>query len=608
MAWFGLEAEEYDRTYSNKELFTRMLKKFKPHSRSMGIVVTFSTLTALSAGLLPTLTKEVINQIDSNPGFIFIAMGIILALNLLSFIFNYVVRSNMNRVVYLVCYNLRRESNYQVLMQDLSFFDKFPTGKIVSRINSDGQKVGEAANIFVSTLSSLMILVIVIVPMIIVSWLITSILLILVPIMFVFAFSFRKAARRRTLLGQRSLALVNAFVQESMSGIQIIKTFRQEKKLYDEFQAINKQSYKVNMRRALFMNILYPSLDIIVGLIFALLIYFGGNAVVIGELQMGDLYMFFQSSVIIFQPLFQLASFWPQFQDGMSAAERMFSLMDSESEIKEGDYVHPELKGKIEFENLNFSYANERTVFENFNLTIQPGESVAIVGHTGAGKTSIARMLMRLYEFQSGDNSLRIDGKSIRDLNLNEYRKKIGYIGQVPFLWDDTIENNVKFGLPNASRDEVIRVLEQSGGIDWIKDLDNGLNTHIMERGKLLSMGQKQLIVFARVLLQNPSILILDEATASVDPFTETLIQEAMEKAMEGRTTIIIAHRLVTVRHVDRIIVLDHGKIIEEGNHEKLIAKKGYYAELYNTYFRHQSYEFLEQMSKKISDIKVEEN
>jgi ABC-type multidrug transport system fused ATPase/permease subunit len=608
MAWFGLEAEEYDRVYSNKELFTRMVKKFKPHSRSMSLVVIFMTLTALSAGMLPILTKEVINQIDSNPDFIFIVVIIILALNLLGFIFNYVVRSNMNRVVYLVCYKLRRESNYRVLMQDLSFFDKFPTGKIVSRINSDGQKVGEASNLFTQAIAALMILVIVIIPMLIVNWLITLILLGLVPIMFVFAFSFRKVARRRTLLGQRSLALVNAFVQESMSGIQIIKTFRQEKKLYDEFQAINKQSYKVNMRRALFMNILYPSLDIIVGIIFALLIFFGGNAVVIGQLQVGDLYMFFQSSVIMFQPLFQLASFWPQFQDGMSAAERMFSLMDSESEIKEGNYVHPELKGKIEFENLNFSYVNERAVFENFNLTIQPGESVAIVGHTGAGKTSIARMLMRLYEFQSDDNSLRIDGKSIRDLNLSEYRKKVGYIGQVPFLWDDTIENNVKYGVPLASREQVISSLKQAGGIEWIEGLDNGLNTQIMERGKLLSMGQKQLLVFARVLLQNPSILILDEATASVDPFTETLIQEAMEKVMEGRTTIIIAHRLVTVRHVDRIIVLDHGKIIEEGNHEKLIAKKGYYAELYNTYFRHQSYEFLEKMDRKIEDIKIEQN
>lgn len=608
MAWFGLEAEDYDRIYSNKELFLRMINKFKPHSRSMGLIAIFMTLTALSSGLLPILTKEVINQIDSNPTFIFNVVIIILALNLLGFIFNYVVRSNMNRVVYLVCYKLRRESNYRVLMQDLSFFDKFPTGKIVSRINSDGQKVGEASNLFTQTIAALMILIIVIVPMLIINWSITLILLGLVPIMFFFAFSFRKAARRRTLLGQRSLAQVNAFVQESMSGIQIIKTFRQERKLYDEFQAINKQSYKVNMRRALFMNILYPSLDIIVGIIFALLIFFGGNAVVAGDLQVGDLYMFFQSSVIMFQPLFQLASFWPQFQDGMSAAERMFSLMDSESEIKEGNYVHPELKGKIEFENLNFSYINERAVFENFNLTIQPGESVAIVGHTGAGKTSIARMLMRLYEFQSDDNSLRIDGKSIRDLNLNEYRKKVGYIGQVPFLWDDTIENNVKYGVPTASREQVISSLKQAGGIEWVEGLDNGLNTQIMERGKLLSMGQKQLLVFARVLLQNPSILILDEATASVDPFTETLIQEAMEKVMKGRTTIIIAHRLVTVRHVDRIIVLDHGKIIEEGNHENLIAKKGYYAELYNTYFRHQSYEFLEQMNRKRSEFKVEEN
>ncbi|MHA2186460.1 MAG: ABC transporter ATP-binding protein [Promethearchaeota archaeon] len=279
----------------------------------------------------------------------------------------------------------------------------------------------------------------------------------------------------------------------------------------------------------------------------------------------------------------------------MSAAERIFSLQDAEADIEEGDYIFSDIKGKLEFNNLNFSYIPEKPIFQNFNLNIEPGESIAIVGHTGAGKTTLARILLRLYEFQSENDSVKIDGISIRDLKLNEYRRQVGYIGQVPFLWNDTIENNIKYGLPNASHEEILSVLKQAGGVEWVEELDSGLNTQIMERGKVLSMGQKQLLVFARVLLQNPSILILDEATASVDPFTETKIQEAMEKAMEGRTTIVIAHRLVTVRHVDRIIVLDDGKIMEEGNHEELMKKGGYYAKLYDTYFKHQSYEFLEE-------------
>jgi ABC-type multidrug transport system fused ATPase/permease subunit len=424
---------------------------------------------------------------------------------------------------------------------------------------------------------------------------ISSIVFIVVPFLFVLTFSFRKIVRKRTLLGQRSLALVNAFVQETMSGIQIAKTFRQEDKLFKEFNVINKQNNKVNRSKEYAMNMLWPLINSVIYVLYGVLLYFGGSLIYQGTISVGDWYLIFQSFGLLFNPLLQLVVFWPQFQQGMSAAERIFSLQDAEADIEEGDYIFSDIKGKLEFNNLNFSYIPEKPIFQNFNLNIEPGESIAIVGHTGAGKTTLARILLRLYEFQSENDSVKIDGISIRDLKLNEYRRQVGYIGQVPFLWNDTIENNIKYGLPNASHEEILSVLKQAGGVEWVEELDSGLNTQIMERGKVLSMGQKQLLVFARVLLQNPSILILDEATASVDPFTETKIQEAMEKAMEGRTTIVIAHRLVTVRHVDRIIVLDDGKIMEEGNHEELMKKGGYYAKLYDTYFKHQSYEFLEE-------------
>jgi ABC-type multidrug transport system fused ATPase/permease subunit len=384
-----------------------------------------------------------------------------------------------------------------------------------------------------------------------------------------------------------------------MSGIQIAKTFRQEQKLLKEFEFINKQNKKVNIGRDFAMNLLWPLINTVIYILYGVFLYIGGNAIYSQILSVGDWYLILQSFGLLFNPLLQLVNFWPQFQQGMSAAERIFSLQDAEADIEEGNYVFPSINGKIELNNLNFSYIPGNPIFQNLNLTIEPGESIAIVGHTGAGKTTLARVLLRLYEFQSGDGSVKIDGRSIRDLKVNEYRKQVGYIGQVPFLWNDTIENNIKYGLRDASHEDVLSVLNQAGGVEWVEDLDNGLNTQIMERGKVLSMGQKQLLIFARVLLQNPSILILDEATASVDPFTETKIQEAMEKAMEGRTTIVIAHRLVTVRHVDRIIVLDDGKIMEEGNHEQLMKKKGYYAKLYDTYFKHQSYEFLEEHKLK---------
>jgi ABC-type multidrug transport system fused ATPase/permease subunit len=503
-------------------------------------------------------------------------------------------------MVYGVCYNLRRQTNLRVLEQDLSFFDKYPTGRIVSRINSDGQKFGGSITMFTELIASFLMLFIVLVPMIFISPLLTGVFMIMVPIVFAFTLSFRKVSRRKSMYGQRSLAQVNAFVQESMAGIQIIKSFRQEASQFENFQAINDQSFRVNMSRALYLSILFPSLDFLIAILYALLIFFGGNFIIEGVLTGPDIFLFLQSSLILFNPLLQIASFWPQFQEGLAAAERIFALQDSQSYIKQGDHVLDSIKGKIEFDNLTFEYVPENPVFENFNLFIQPGETVAIVGHTGAGKSSLTKILLRLYEFQSGD--VRIDGHSIRDISLSEFRGSIGFIPQVPFLWADTIENNIKYGTPDATREEVLWALEQSGGKEWVQNLDQGIETFILERGKVLSMGQRQLVVFARVLLQNPSILILDEATASVDPFTELQIQEAMEKVMQGRTTIVIAHRLTTVRHVDRIIVLDHGKIVEEGNHETLLQKDGYYARLYNTYFRHQSLEFIDKMKDYVEN------
>jgi len=594
MGYFGLGEEGYDRIYSDRKLFFRILKLFRPYRRSMTIIIAFICLSSITYGLTPYLMSLIIKQLEirSDPVFLIFFIINTLILNSLGYLFNYVNRRTGNRMVYGVCYNLRRQTNLRVLEQDLSFFDKYPTGRIVSRINSDGSKFGRSITMFTELISSFLIFMIVLIPMIIVSPLLTGVFMTIVPFVFAFTLSFRKIARRKSVYGQRSLAQVNAFVQESMAGIQIIKSFRQEESQYDKFQAINKQSYRVNMSRALYLSILFPSLDVLIAVLYALLIFFGGNLILQGELSGSDIYLFLQSSLLMFSPILQIAGFWAQFQDGLSAAERIFALQDSQSYIKQGGHILDSIKGRIEFDNLGFEYVPEKPVFKDFNLEIQPGETVAIVGQTGAGKSSLTKILLRLYEFQSGD--VRVDGHSIRDISLSEFRRSVGFIPQVPFLWADTIENNVKYGSPEASHEDVIWALEQSGGMEWIKNLDNGLKTFILERGKVLSMGQRQLIVFARVLLQNPSILILDEATASVDPFTELQIQEAMEKVMKGRSTIVIAHRLTTVRNVDRIVVLDHGTIVEEGNHDSLMQRNGYYARLYNTYFRHQSYEFIE--------------
>jgi ABC-type multidrug transport system fused ATPase/permease subunit len=293
-------------------------------------------------------------------------------------------------------------------------------------------------------------------------------------------------------------------------------------------------------------------------------------------------------------PIMSISSFWSQFQDGLSAAERVFALVDAEPKVIQSDRQPVgALEGRIDFERLRLSYTGRELVLPGLTLHIHPRETVALVGHTGAGKSTMARLLARFYEFQEG--SLHIDGRDIRTLDLHQYRQKVGLVPQEPFLFSGTIRDNIRYGCSGATDEQVLQASTRIGRGDWLLALPAGLETDVGERGASLSTGQRQLVALSRVLLKDPPILILDEATASVDPFTEAQIQEGLAEVMRGRTAVVIAHRLSTVRNVDRIIVLRNGEIIEEGNHQALLSARGHYAELYNTYFRHQSIEYMEQ-------------
>ncbi|HEY5005049.1 MAG TPA: ABC transporter ATP-binding protein, partial [Ktedonobacteraceae bacterium] len=483
---------------------------------------------------------------------------------------------------------LRRDAFSAVMSRDMSFFDEFDSGKIVSRVTSDTESFATVVTLTLNLLSQLLLFLLIAGVLFFRNWHLALLALSVMPAIVIVAMAFRRLARTSTQRSQRSLARVNANVQEIISGITVAKNFRQEQNMYDEFKQVNKQSYQVNLRSGYLYNGIFPVLVALANIGTTIVVYFGGQNVLDHSISAGDWFLFVQSIGLLWLPLTSIASFWSQFQLGLAASERVFALLDAEPRVRQIDEQPvSDLHGRIEFKNLHFSYDDRQTVLADFNLTIQAGETVALVGHTGAGKSSLGKLVARFYEFQGGQ--LLIDGRDIRTFDLQEYHRHLGVVPQVPFLFSGTVADNIRYARMEASDEEVATIAQRIGGGDWLEALPDGLQTSVGEEGKALSMGQRQLVALARVLLQNPSIIILDEATASVDPLTETQIQEGLDILLKDRTAIIIAHRLSTIRHADRIIVLNHGRTVEEGNHDSLMTQGGHYAQLYNTYFRHQS-------------------
>ncbi|MBN8618773.1 MAG: ABC transporter ATP-binding protein [Anaerolineae bacterium] len=596
MGFFNsLNQDTYDRLYSDRYLFRRIGSYFASEKRWLAVIVLILVVYSILGTVVPVLISYAIEMVDEPDNAALLAL--ILVVLLISAIIDYGLNWSRGRItsrlIGQAIARMRKDAFAAAVNRDLGFYDDNKSGKIVSRITSDTQEFANimliVADIFVQFVQ-LFILVAVLLNR---SWDLSLLVFLWLPIFVLMSLIFRDLSRRVGRQGARAMAAVNDNIQESVAGISVAKNFRRESLIYTEFSEINRQSYSINLRRGFVMACIFPTLNVLSGFGTASVVYFGALSVIGGDINLGLWYLFVQSVDRFWFPIINLAAFWSQLQQGLSAAERIFALIDSENWVNQiENRPVKSLSGQIDFRDVVFEYKSGVRVLDNFNLAIKPGESIAFVGHTGAGKSTIAKLIARFYEFQGGE--ILIDGQDIRAIDLESYRSKLGIVSQSPFLFSGTIADNIRYSCPDATDAEIEAVANSIGGGEWLETMPDGLQTDVGERGAHLSMGQRQLVSLLRVLLQRPAIFVLDEATASIDPFTETQIQEALDKILSQSTSILIAHRLSTVRSADRIIVLREGQIIEQGSHDSLMRQGGHYAELYNTYFRHQSLSYIE--------------
>lgn len=599
----GLDTEAYDRQYRDRELLGRILQYFRPYGRRMGWIGFYLLLISIAGASIPIYLSQSLDQIgdDISIEIILIFSAGVFALGFLIWLANWARRRLLARVIGDVVLDIRLDGFRAATAHDLSFYDEFSSGKVVSRITSDTREFGDVIVLITDLISQVGLALILAVVLVGINRDLSLYLFAFMPLVFLVSLGFRRIARRVTRHGMRAMGNVNAAIKETVSGIAVAKNFRQEEGIFSEFDEANQSSFAVNLRRGLVLSLVFPTLNAVAGFGTSMLLYLGGMAVADAILTGGTWFLFVRSLDRFWFPVLNLSAFWTQLQSGLSAAERAFALIDAEPNVFQKAYKRIEgLKGEIHFKNLDFRYKGNEKVLEDFNLRVRKGENIALVGHTGAGKSSIAKLVARFYEFQGG--SLKIDNHNIRDLDLTHYRRQLGLVSQTPFLFSATVAENIRYAKPEASDAEIEKLARKIGDGSWLETLPQGLLTEVGERGGRLSMGQRQLVSLLRVLVQRPAIFVLDEATASIDPFTEWQIQQALDLILKDATSVLIAHRLSTIKAADRIIVLEGGRIIEEGNHDGLLAQGGNYAQLYNTYFRHQSLAYVEEARKLAKD------
>jgi ATP-binding cassette subfamily B protein/subfamily B ATP-binding cassette protein MsbA len=506
---------------------------------------------------------------------------------ILTFIFNYLQVIILNYTSQKIVFNIRQEVFSHIQSLSISYFDKNPIGRLVTRVANDTETLNEMyTNVLVNLFKDVFILIGIIFVMIKMDLKLALLSFTVIPVILVAAIVFRKLIREVYRRSRTQLSRINSTLNENITGMRIIQIFEKENKISKQFDKINNDYLVTSKEEITLFAIFRPSIEVIRALGIAGIIYYGGGKTISGYMEFGVLYAFIDYLQRFFDPILDLTEKYNILQSAMASSERIFDVLDNNSIIENIDQPMElnNIKGRIEFKNVWFAYVEDNWVLRDVNFIIEPGEAVAFVGATGAGKTSIINLITRFYDIQKGE--ILIDGINIKDYDKSKLRKNIGVVLQDVFLFTGTIEDNIHLNDESISHNKVVEVSKHVNADSFISKLPLKYKEPVMERGSTLSSGQRQLLAFARTLAYNPSILILDEATSSIDTETELLIQDALKKLIENRTTIAVAHRLSTIQHADKIIVLSKGIIKEVGNHQELLLKEGMYFDLYKLQYK----------------------
>lgn len=562
----------------------------KPYQARFTWVILFSIFLSLFAAARPYLLKQTVDSyliLKDKSGLMLyvVLMGIVLMLEVISqFYFVYLANWLGQDIVK----DIREKLFAHINSFRMKFFDNEAVGRLVTRSVFDIESISKifSQGLFM-IISDLLKMVVILGFMFYMNWKLSIVVLLAMPLLVYATRIFQKKMKGAFEEVRTQVANLNTFVQERVTGMRIVQLFNREDIEYENFKQINKKHNDAWQKNILYNSIFFPVADTISSLTLGMVIWYAGISIVNGDAitQPGDMFAYIMYIGMLFNPLRQIADKFNEMQMGMIASDRVFELLEMEELVQtSGTKTAGHFKGEIEFEKVHFSYIENEEVIKGINLKIDAGTTIAIVGATGAGKSTIINLLNRFYEISSG--KISIDGTDINDFTLESLRKQIGIVLQDVFLFADTIVNNITLNDPSISRETVINAAKEIGVHDFIMSLPEGYDYNVKERGVMLSSGQRQLIAFLRVLVSNPSILILDEATSSIDTYSEELIQNATDKITKGRTSIIIAHRLATVVNADTIIVMDKGHIVEAGSHYELINRtEGYYKNLYYSQF-----------------------